>query len=394
MAHRMGLVALVMCVVVHAATPISRLGHSHKHSRFLNRHVARVLEDAAADGKVCSHSTHCSGDTFCTFDDASGGVCKSCALVSHCVKDVGTMKGQEACTMKCKEQGGAPAEVGHARCGEGEEKCGGRQFCDFNEGHVGVCKVCHASTASEHGSNEVAGCSEVSSDKGRKACVIKCEGASNGGVPSSLPACSRSSHCAASNFCTFSKADGSGFCRPCHDMANCDTAHTAKGRAACTHMCPAAGGEGAALGGGYTAEPPAAYNPPAYVAPAAPQPKYGAYEAHEKEIYKSSYIAQAHTTAEVEGCIDNYQWIRGLLGLLVICSTVNFIKGPNIYDVLLILFWMWFIEHLMCRKEAYIEANDYGSADYNAASAYVPPNRDYVAPSEEYAGDVAAAGGY
>merc|ERR1711998_330670 len=68
-------------------------------------------------------------------------------------------------------------------------------------------------------------------------------------------------------------------------------------------------------------------------------------------VNPSAYYKQEHTTSDNEGCIDNYQFIRGCLGLLVICSAINFIKGPNLYDAFLIAFWMAFIHGLECQIE-------------------------------------------
>lgn len=299
--------------------------------------------------------------------------------------------------MKCPTKAHTGPSTGNQvqdKCGKGQAPCGGNEFCDFNRGQSGKCESCDFTATNRLNPNakHIHACSEVANGQGRKACTIRCNGDAQGQgnthaledvAPHAHTAAKCGSsfgHCSADTFCTFDHPDGSGECRPCHAVSSCGTV-LGKGGVSCKHMCPdlAAGGgegEGAALGGGYNAaaaepayaesayaEPakPAYAEPPAYTEQAYAEPAY-AEPAYVAPAYAAApaYVAQAHTTTQVEGCIDNYQALRGILGLLVICSAVNFIKGPNMYDFLLICLWMMFIEHLMCQRESFSHAaNDY-----------------------------------
>lgn len=416
MAIRMAFMALILCTVAVHADSSSRLGHSHTSSlRFSPRHTPQIrflaelnptsTEESEAgsahegnselnhevakpihlappkieakaeeeqgeerNDKECGKGrSPCEGTSFCTFDEATGGICRSCDEVSACTK-AKTQKGQLACSMKCKGKELPGAAASQMRCGMHEKPCVEGHFCTFSSGNeeTGECEPC---STQDEGPRA---CSEVHSGKGRKACVAKCASKQVFATHAKVVCGHGHQRCITGNFCTFSNADGSGFCTPCEACAG--KSLTAKGTKACEAMCPGQAPKLAALGGGYE-EPgyaaPAAYQPPAYQAPAAyaEQPAY-AEPAYEPAYQQPQYIAQAHTTDQVEGCIDNYQWIRGLLGLLVICSAVNFIKGPNMYDALLILFWLFFIDHLMCRKTETESSFSYKSASYGGETSY------------------------
>lgn len=358
---------LSLVAVAHGNVPSSRLGHSKSQEdsgmnmdhRILTNMVAtktsmKAVATVAATQCGMGHAP-CIGSAFCTFDSNKDGVCRTCADIINCHGL--TQKGELACEHRCQEKvnnvGPGMHHLNDAASASGEaQKCGAQH---------------HA-------------------------------------------------HCSEGSFCSFNLPDGSGECRGCGSLTSCSQVHgngVVKAEMACNHMCPygsahAGGGEGAALGGGYQAEP--AYVEPAYVAPAAyvaPEPAYvapapayaepayaepayvapaayaepAAYAAPAAYV-EPAYVTQVHTTTEVEGCIDNYQWLRGLIGLMVICSAVNFIKGPNCYDAALIVFWMFFIEHLMCHKETF------GQAAYDYEKGYeATAEAGYDGQGEGYNGE-------